>query len=246
MQNFKSAWRSNRLNMEEEGIRKDRDFEEVIIASQPKFLEIVKETYYLAVLGSLCIAVSSFTQQNYPQVQPYAITGASLFLIAFLCSFVAKIIPSAYFIVPSYLSTGAGVIMLFVLTLEFASAFPLVSKTLIALYIGIIFTIFIAIPYNLFPYRRKAEGKTKLCVTLSIFLLSIAIPFVTITIIIAIFQVVTSIESVFLAVMIIAIASFFTGLAFFLISLPLMYRQRKLQRKEEKIHRVYVDEGSGL
>lgn len=114
--------------MKEEGKRKDRDFEEVIKASQPKFLEIVKETYYLAVLGSLCIAVSAFTQQNYPQAQAYAITGASLFLIAFFCSFIAKIIPSAFLIIPSYLSTGAGVLMLFLVTMEFSSAITLVSK----------------------------------------------------------------------------------------------------------------------
>jgi hypothetical protein len=61
---------------EEGSERKERNFEELVQASQSKFLKIVKETYYLAVLGSLCIAISAFTQQNYPQVQAYAIAGA--------------------------------------------------------------------------------------------------------------------------------------------------------------------------
>lgn len=232
--------------MEEESRRKDRDFEEVIKASQPKFLKIVKETYYLAVLGSLCITVSAFTQQNYPQVQPYAITGASLFLIAFFCSFIAKIIPSAYIIIASYLSTGAGVIMLLLVTIEFSSAFPLVSKAIIALYIGMVLTIFTAIPYNFFGYRRKSKGKTKIIVTISIVFLTIAIPFMAITLIIPFFLVMTSFESIFIVTAIIFIASFFIGAAFLLASLTLLYKERKLRRKEEKLSTVYLDEGSGL
>ena len=222
--------------------------QEVVKAFQPKFLEIVKETYSLAVLGSLCIAVSAFTQQNYPQVQPYAITGASLFLLAFVCSFISKISPSAFVIIPIYLSTLGGVIMLFLVTMEFSSAFPLVSKAFSALYILIFMIAFTAIPYNLFRNRRKSNGKTKICITISAVSLAIAIPSIAITLIIAIFFVfvVTSLESVFLAVMIIGIASFFIGVVFLLVSLPLRYRERKLRRKEEKLSTVYVDEGSGL
>ncbi len=232
--------------MEEEGKREDRDFEEVIKASQPKFLEIVKETYYLAVLGSLCIAVSAFTQQNYPQVQPYAITGASLFLLAFVCSFVSKISPSLFLIIPVYLSTLGGVIMLFLITIAFASAFPLVSKAFYALYIGIVMLIFAAIPYNLFRSRRKYSGKIKLFLTISAIFNTIAIPSISIALVMTIFLVVTSLESVFLAVMIVGIASFFIGFAFLLLSLPLRYREKELRRKEEKRYRVYMDEGSGL
>jgi hypothetical protein len=233
--------------MEEEGKRKDRDFEEVVKSSQPKFLEIVKETYYLAVLGSLCIAISAFTQQNYPQVQTYAITGASLFLIAFFCSFIAKIIPSSYVIIVSYLSTGAGVLMLFLVTMEFGSAFPLVSKVFTALYIGVVLTIFAAIPYNLFRYRRKSKGKSKICVTASVVFLTITIPFLAITMITVIFVVVTTLEIIFLlATVIIGITSFIIGVAFLLVAIPLMYKEGKLRRKEEKMYLVYMDEGSGL
>ena len=183
----------------EEGTRKDRDFEEVIKASQPKFLEIVKETYYLAVLGSLCIAVSAFTQQNYPQAQAYAITGASLFLIAFFCSFIAKIIPSAFLIIPSYLSTGAGVLMLFLVTMEFGSAIPLVSKAFLLLYVGIFLSIMATIPYNLNRYRKTSKGKTKTCVTISVVFLTIAIPFTAITLIIPLVFDMASFGNIFLA-----------------------------------------------
>ena len=99
--------------------RNERDFEELVQASQSKFLKIVKDTYYLAVLGSLCIAISAFTLQNYPQAQAYAISGASLFLLAFVCSFVAKIIASPFLIIPSYLSTALGVLMLFLVIVDF-------------------------------------------------------------------------------------------------------------------------------
>jgi hypothetical protein len=49
----------------------------------PKFIKAIKETSPLAVLGSLCIAVSAFTSQNFSEALPFAITAATLFLVAF-------------------------------------------------------------------------------------------------------------------------------------------------------------------
>lgn len=159
---------------------REKDLEEVIITSQPKFLKAVKETYYLAVLGSLCIAVSAFTQQTYPQAQAYAITGASLFLIAFVCSFIAKIFPTAFLIIPSYIGTGAGILMLFLITVEFGNAITMVSKAFTVIIIGVVLTIIATVPYNMYHYRKKSKGKTRHLLTISITSLLIMVSSLTI------------------------------------------------------------------
>ena len=136
--------------------------------------------------------------------------------------------------------------MLFLATLEFGSAFPLVSRAFIVLYVGVVMAIFSVLPYNVFRSRRKNKGRTKICLTISLVFLTVAIPFMAITLIIPIFFVMTSLESIFLATAIIFLTSFSIGLVFMVLALPLMYKERKLRREEETMHRVYMDEGSGL
>jgi len=176
MQTLKTPKRRNSLNMAKEkgNEGEGRDFEELVKASQPKFLETVKETYYLAVLGSLCIAISSFTyQQNYAQAQAYAIAGASLFLTAFVCTFITRILPSALLISLSYLSTALGVLMLFLVTVQFYYSSVMVSKVLYLVLVGVMAIAIAGIPFNIYHVRKKARGKFRTVSTVSLISFSI-------------------------------------------------------------------------
>jgi len=80
-----------------EETKKPKTIEQRIKEYHPKFLEAIKDVYPLAVLGSLCIAISAFTSQNYTNAQGYAISAASMFLIAFVASLLFKAIKMDYF-----------------------------------------------------------------------------------------------------------------------------------------------------
>jgi hypothetical protein len=231
--------------MEEEGTRKDRDFEELVQASQPKFLEALRETSYLAVLGSLCITISAFTQQNYPQAQAYAIAGASLFLIAFVCSFITKIIPSVFLLIPSYLSTGLGILMLFLVITQFSNSNVLVLKMLYLVVMGVVSTIFATIPFYMYRSRRKAEKKVRSCLTISLISFAIlTIDFPTV-LTIPLFYSVTNLANVFLVLLLILVGVFAVGLAFMVVAIVFSLKKGK-SNKEAKITVPYLDEGSGV
>jgi hypothetical protein len=226
---------------------KEKELEDVIVTSQPKFLKGVQETYFLAVLGSLCIAVSAFTQQSYPQAQVYAVTGASLFLVAFVCSLVAKIFPSAFLIVPSYIATGAGVLMLFLITLEFYNAITLVSKAFTVIIIGLVVTIIATVPYNMYHYRKKSKGKTKHLLTTSIISLTVMVSSLTIMLVPSIVLSTSAILGTVAVISgIIFSISAILGLASTFIAIPFLFIERRRQRKEKKANITFVDEGSGL
>jgi hypothetical protein len=103
-------------------------------AVHPKFLEAIKESSPLAVLGSLCIAISAFTNLNFSNAQPFAITSAMLFLIAFLVSVAFKMFQESLFAplfsMATYITVAFGIILLFGVVYFFASSIPLVSNTL--------------------------------------------------------------------------------------------------------------------
>ena len=96
----------------------------------PKFIEIVKEAYPLAVLGSMSIAIAAFTAQTYPEAQGYAISAASLFLIAFASSFLFMTIRLDLLAFTSYMSVAMATLFLFLVVIEFGRTVPLVPKSL--------------------------------------------------------------------------------------------------------------------
>lgn len=65
--------------MSKDETRKEDSIEKRLLDLHPKFLETIREVYPLAVLGSLCIAIASFTAETYPDAQIYAISAASMF-----------------------------------------------------------------------------------------------------------------------------------------------------------------------
>jgi hypothetical protein len=109
-----------------------------------KFLEAIKEASPLAVLGSLCIAISAFTTQNVRDAQPFAIVAASLFLIAFLVSLAFKLLQESslapLFSVTTYVTVAFGIIFLFGVVYYFALIIPLVSNTL-AMILQVLFVV---------------------------------------------------------------------------------------------------------
>ncbi len=126
------------MTKKKENTKKEQTTEEKLVGTHPKFLETIHEVYPLAVLGSLCIAISAFTQQEFPQAQIYAITGASLFLIAFVFSFATKIFPNQIFVTVSYVSTALAVLMLFLVTIEFSKTVTMVNKAMTSLAIMVV------------------------------------------------------------------------------------------------------------
>jgi len=123
---------------------KKKSFEEKLVELHPRFLETVREVYPLAVLSSLCIAVTAFTQQTYPQIQPYSITAAGLFLVAFIASFACKIIQMDMLAFISYSSTALAVFMLVLVVSGFATATPVFSKTMILIPAGFMIVILLS------------------------------------------------------------------------------------------------------
>jgi hypothetical protein len=227
---------------------KEKELEDVIRASQPKFLEAVKETYYLAVLGSLCIAVSAFTQQTYPQAQAYAITGATLFLVAFVCSFVAKFFPSSTTIIPSYLSTIGGVLMLFLVAVDFFNSIAMVSKALSLIVFGVISVIVATIPITFYQQRKNSKGKLKLILTIAVVALSIMVSSMILMLTLLTLSPIST--AVLGGCIVISIAVFsisgILGLALTLVAIPLLVIEKRQRGKEKRANVTVINEGSGL
>lgn len=136
------------------------DLEDKLARLHPRFLEIIKEVYPLAVLGSLCIAISAFAHQSYPEAQAYALTSASLFLGAFVLSFLFEIVRFRGFALMSYISTALAVLLLFVAIYEFGINVPMITRTPMIV-LGFFAIIFFVIPtyYSLFKAIRKVKSR---------------------------------------------------------------------------------------
>lgn len=113
--------------------KKADTFEQKLVKAHPKFLEYIKEVYPLAVLGSLCMAISAFTKDTYPQAQAYAITAATLFLIAFASSFLQKVSSGEGPAFTSFASTALAIIFLLLVVVEFAKAILLVNRAILGI-----------------------------------------------------------------------------------------------------------------
>jgi hypothetical protein len=105
-----------------------KTFENKLADLHPKFLRAIKETYPLAVLGSLCMAIAAFTQSNFPEATSYALTGASFFLVGFVCSLLFKVWSFYYLSFFTYLSTTLGIVMMFFVIAEFGKSITLVNN----------------------------------------------------------------------------------------------------------------------
>lgn len=121
---------------------KEEDLEKKLVSLHPKFLATIREVYPLAVLGSLCVAISTFAHQFYPEAQAYALASASLFLTAFVLSFVFELFRKIETLaLMSYISTALAVFLLFIAILEFSVNVPMITRTFSSVlgFLGIIF-----------------------------------------------------------------------------------------------------------
>lgn len=95
-----------------------------MLSFHPEFLEAIREVYPLAVLSSLSIAISAFSQDKFISAQGYAIGAGISFLLAFVFSLVCRLAPSIKWLrsyaIPSYVSTGFGILFLLLVAWEFA------------------------------------------------------------------------------------------------------------------------------
>jgi hypothetical protein len=136
---------------------------EKLNALHPNFLEAVKEASPLAVLGSLCIAISAFTNQNFSVAQPFAITAATLFLIAFSTSLTFRILQKTslapLFSVATYVATGLAIAMLFAVLVVLGQSISLISKTVSTILpiITIIVSVFFSV--SIWEVNKKVKSK---------------------------------------------------------------------------------------
>jgi hypothetical protein len=137
--------------------KKEDDLEKRLVDLHPKFLERIREVYPLAVLGSLCIAIGAFSSQPYPDAQPYAISAASLFLIAFAFSFLVKIVPNYFIVLISYVSTAMAVVFLFLVVGVFANAIPMVGKSVSVIPDVTSLIIFLMFGYFFYRFHKRIQ-----------------------------------------------------------------------------------------
>jgi hypothetical protein len=172
------------MSEKKEDSKKEKSIEERLIEYHPKFLEAIKEVYPLAVLGSLCIAIAAFTSQTYPDTPTYAITAASLFLIAFVMSLLFKIIKGSYVAVLSYISTALATVFLFLTIATFAQSIPMVSKSLSSLSTFLSIFIFYLTGYFFYKFQKKRDSEAiKLCVVIALPLVAFVICYYSLIII---------------------------------------------------------------
>ena len=103
----------------------------------PEFLEAIREVYPLAVLSSLSIAISAFSQDKFISAQGYAIAAGISFLLAFVFSLVCRLAPSIRWLrgyaIPSYVSAGFGILFLLLVAWEFAETIFVVEILFVSL-----------------------------------------------------------------------------------------------------------------
>jgi hypothetical protein len=135
------------------------DLEEKLARLHPRFLEIIKEVYPLAVLGSLCVAISAFAHQSYPEAQAYALTSASLFLGALVFSFLFEIFKVRYFALMSYISTTLAVLLLFIAIFEFGANVPMITRTPLVVLGLVAMVFFSSVYYSVGKAIRKVKSR---------------------------------------------------------------------------------------
>lgn len=218
--------------------KKDNSFEKIITELHPRFLGIVKQVYPLAVLGSLSIAVAAFTAETYPEAQVYAITAASLFLVAFTSSFLFMIIHIDLLAVFSYISTAMATLFLFLVVVEFGKTVTMVSR---AVYINPAVFMILLFSY-LFLRFSKVMKKTKSRGILLFGVLSIstgAFFIVTSLVITVIYLLDVRLLSFFPPLFaILAMVSLFVSLISAIIFALLIHQERK---KSEKVSEKHVE-----
>ncbi len=157
---------------------KKKTIDDKLIEYHLKFLDAIKDVYPLAVLGSLCIAIAAFTGQNYQDIQPYAITAAALFLIAFTVSFMFRIFNNYLLALVSFICTALAIVFLLLVVITFAQAIPVVGKSVSAVSDIFYISIFSISAYAVYKLRRKTESRAiRFCYTIAFPVLAIAVFF---------------------------------------------------------------------
>jgi hypothetical protein len=139
------------MSKENDDGNKVQSLEGEVIKFHAHFLEAIKDTYPLAVLGSLCIAIAAFTKTTAPSSSDYAALSATLFIIAFVLSLMGKFIPDLVNLLLSYLFTSVGIVTLLLVVHEFSVYSP-------TIYMGVslvmFVTLFIMVLIFMLYYRR--------------------------------------------------------------------------------------------
>lgn len=216
--------------------KKDDSFEKIITELHPRFLGIVKQVYPLAVLGSLSIAVAAFTAETYPEAQVYAITAASLFLVAFTSSFLFMIIHIDLLAVFSYISTAMATLFLFLVVVEFGKTVTMVSR---AVYINPAVFMIMLLSYLFLRIGKVMKKKSRLILLFSVLSMSTGAFFIFASLVITIIYLLDVGLLPFFPPLfaIVAMVSLFASLISAIISALLIHEERKKSEKASEKHR---------
>lgn len=143
--------------MEKDETTEEYDHLRKFIDLHPKYLEALKDVYPLAVLGSLCIAIAAFSVQSYLDAVSYSITAASLYLLAFVVSFIFKIQSNYLLALISYVSTALGTIYLFLVIKVFAFSVLEVSKSLVTIISILCIIILSSLAYTIYRIQKRKK-----------------------------------------------------------------------------------------
>jgi uncharacterized membrane protein YhaH (DUF805 family) len=157
----------------------------------------------------------------------------------------SPVIPAAFLIIPSYVSTILGIVMLFMVTVDFYNSNSTVSKMLYFVLIAVFISIIATIPVNLHLHRKKAKEKARTCLSISVVSFIILVIGASIIFTVPRFYVNVIVSYLVVASIFAILGSFIVGMVSLSIATFIQYKERKL-KKEAETTVPYLDEGSGV
>jgi hypothetical protein len=216
------------------GKRKEEGIEDRLTKLHPKFINLIKDVQPIAFLASLCLIIATFSQSEFGNAQVYAIAAAFAFLCAFLSSILVKLMQEFAFAIMSYFFTGAGAVLLFLVTLEYAKINPVLSSVIsLSFYLVFVMALFLVPTFyytaKLAHNRLKKAVSARLALTyfppyIGSFLMLVSSAFAIY------FQVVGIKTPEFINIL------FFPGIALFIfgMSVVIIHEQRLKKKKKTK------------
>jgi hypothetical protein len=126
----------------------------------PKLIDIIKDILPLAILGSLCVAIASFTKSSYPDSSDWAISAATMYLTAFAFSFLYKLTKNYLYAFLTYISIFFGTIFIIMIIFIFSSSITIVNTSYYIIFNSIYILFLSVFLYNI--KERSAKRKDKL------------------------------------------------------------------------------------
>lgn len=133
----------------------ENSFQSKLEKTFPLLLKVIKDLVPLAALGSLCVAIASFTRQDYPDASPWAISAATMFLTAFLVTFLYKLTKDYMYLLVTYISSFLAVIFFIPIIIVFTINISIINISYYLIYNSIQIIFGVTLTYNIFIRINK-------------------------------------------------------------------------------------------